>query len=47
MTVKEQPGHVERDVGYKDIKALMADSKRVYKAVTDEEAHENLWCSKR
>lgn len=31
-----------RYVGYKDIKALMADLKLVYKAVTEEEALENL-----
>jgi len=41
-----------RFVGYKDIKQLMADLKLVYKAVTEEEALENLmtfkekWCKK-
>jgi transposase-like protein len=31
-----------RYVGYKDIKTLMSDLKLVYKAVTEEEAYENL-----
>ncbi len=35
-----------RFVGYKDIKALMADLKLVYKAVTEEEALNNLICFK-
>lgn len=35
-----------RFVGYKDIKALMVDLKLVYKAVTEEEALNNLICFK-
>ncbi len=35
-----------RYVGYKDIKQLMADLKLVYKAVTEEEALENLMAFK-